>query len=299
MNLLVIDIGGTEIKGALLRENGATLEKIPTIPTQAEEGAARILERIIEHVKDYEFDGIGIATAGQVEIRDGSIRYANPNIPGYTGTPVKQIFEERFQVPVHVENDVNAAALGELHFGVGKDGKAQDFLCITVGTGVGGAIIHEGKLHRGFYGGAGEFGHLITHAATRLAGDGSDEMAGCYEVYASTTALVRISQAVDPSLTDGRKVFAKFDDPKVKAVIDEWIGELAMGIVSLIHAWGPEMILFGGGIMREPYIMETLEELLDRHVFSSFMPVKLRRAELGSDANLWGAAVPFLKKERE
>lgn len=296
MNLLVIDIGGTEIKGALIHQETMDIQKIPTLSTQADDGAQRIVERIIEHVKGYDFDGIGIATAGQVNIKDGSIRYANPNIPGYTGTPLKQIFEDHFEVPVFVENDVNAAALGELHFGAGKDGKAQDFLCITVGTGVGGAIIHEGQLHRGFYGGAGEFGHLITHAEERLKGDGTDEMAGCYEVYASTTALVRMSKTVDSSLTDGRKVFEKFDDPKVKAVIDEWIGELAMGLVSLIHSWGPEMILFAGGIMREPYIMEKLKELLDLHVFPSFMPVKLRRAELGSDANLWGAAVPFLKQ---
>lgn len=295
MNLLVIDIGGTEIKGALIDRESMVLEKIPTLQTQAIDGAKRVVERIIAHVEEYEFDGIGIATAGQVDIHDGSIRYANPNIPGYTGIALKQIFAERFNVAVHVENDVNAAALGELHFGAGKAGDAQDFLCITVGTGVGGAIIHEGKLHRGFYGGAGEFGHLITHADARLAGDGSDEMAGCYEVYASTTALVRNSMALDPSLTDGRKVFAKFEDLRVKAVIDAWIGELAMGLVSLIHAWGPQMILFGGGIMREPYIMETLTKLLDRHVFPSFMPVKLRQAELGSDANLWGAAVPFLK----
>lgn len=294
MNLLVIDIGGTEIKGALIERETMTMEKIPTLATQAMDGAQRIVQRIMDHIEGYDFDAIGIATAGQVDIRDGSIRYANPNIPDYTGTPLKQIFESRFQVPVAVENDVNAAAIGELHFGAGKDGQARDFLCITVGTGIGGAVIHEGKLHRGYYGGAGEFGHLITHAEERLMADDSDEMAGCYEVYASTTALVRQSMAVDPSLTDGRKVFAKFDDPKIKQVIDEWIGELAMGLVSLIHAWGPEMILFGGGIMREPYIMEHMKELLDRHVFPSFMPVKLRQAKLGSDANLWGAAVPFL-----
>jgi len=295
MDLLVIDIGGTEIKAALLPEGATELTKIPTLETKATDGAARMVERIIENVEGYDFDGIGIATAGQVDVRDGSIRYANPNIPGYTGTPLRKIFRDRFDVPVFVENDVNAAALGELHFGVGKDDDIRDFLCITVGTGIGGAIIHDGKLHRGFYGGAGEFGHLITHAPARLASDGADEMAGCYEVFASTTALVRKSMEIDPSLTDGRKVFAKFDDPQVKAVIDTWIGELAMGLVSLIHAWGPEMILFGGGIMRETYIMESLEELLERHVFSSFMPVKLRRAELGSDANLWGAAVPFFR----
>lgn len=295
-DLLLIDIGGTEIKLARLASGQQTLEKLPSLETRASEGAARMLERLMEHIKNYDFQAIGIATAGQVDVHDGSILYANPNIPAYKGMPLRTKFAERFAVPVCVENDVNAAALGELYFGIGRSLGIENFLCITVGTGIGGAIIKDKKLHRGYYGGAGEFGHLITHADVRLKSDGKDELAGCYESYASTSALVKTAMKYDERLSDGRKVFAHFDDPQVKKMIDEWIGEMAMGLVSLIHALSPEMIIFAGGIMREPYIIETLNDLLERHVFPSFWPVKLRRAELGSDANLWGAAVPFIEK---
>lgn len=135
MKIVAVDIGGTAIKAGLW--NGVELTEKKEWETQASLGGEHLMERVKELIHTYTgFDAIGISTAGEVNTEDGSIFYANSNIPGYTGMPVKKILEEEFHVPVAVENDVNAAALGELHSGAGMG--SSDFLCLTYGTGVGG-----------------------------------------------------------------------------------------------------------------------------------------------------------------
>lgn len=141
MKTMVLDIGGTAIKSAIA-QNGV-LSSVRETPTRSSLGGAYVMSQakeIISSYKDtYAFERIGISTAGQVNPVKGSIIYANHNIPGYTGTPVKEIMEDFFHVPVAVENDVNAAAIGEACYGAGKEEK--DFVCLTYGTGVGGAVL--------------------------------------------------------------------------------------------------------------------------------------------------------------
>ena len=126
MKIVALDIGGTSIKSGLWVDD--ILEDLKERDTQALKGGEHVLQRVIELISEYEsFDAIGISTAGQVNSKEGVIRYANENIPGYTGMRIKERLEERFKVPVVVENDVNAAAIGEAHFGGGRE--FNDFLC--------------------------------------------------------------------------------------------------------------------------------------------------------------------------
>lgn len=284
MKILVFDIGGTAIKYGIC-QNGKLLET-NECPTEAYKGGPHILQTICELAEhSLPFDAIGISTAGQVNPQEGSIIYANSNIPDYTGTQFQEILQERFHVPVAVENDVNSAALGEAIFGAGK-GKSS-FLCLTYGTGVGGAIIEKGQVYHGSSFSAGEFGAIITHAEEKLAG--SDPFDGCYERYASATALVKMVSSVDPSLTNGREIFANLERPEIKSVINKWVDEIVLGLATLIHIFNPSCIVLGGGIMVQPYILEQIHTRIPQMVMSSFAHVEISSAQLGNSAGLLGA----------
>ena len=278
MKIAALDIGGTSIKSGLW--DGERLSREGERDTNAREGGARLMERAVEILREYApFDAIGISTAGQVDTVRGSIYYANDNIPGYTGIEVRRILEDAFHVPVAVENDVNAAALGEAQFGAGKG--YPDFLCLTYGTGVGGAIVLDGRIYTGSSWSAGSFGGIVIHPeAVDLA----------VEKYASTTGLVKRALAVDPGLTSGRAVFAAFDRPEVHRVIDEWIDEIVTGLVTLIHIFNPSRIVLGGGIMVQPYVLEQVQERLIPRLSPGFRKVNIARASLGNQAGLLGAA---------
>lgn len=168
----------------------------------ASRGGACLMARAVAILHTYgDFDAIGISTAGQVDSEQGSIYYANDNIPGYTGTKIRDILEAEFGVPVAVENDVNAAALGELYFGAAKG--AENFLCLTYGTGVGGAIVIDGSIYPGSTWSGGSFGGILTHPEAMEAGV---EFSGCYEKYASTTGTCtgRRCKWMHLWITDGR-----------------------------------------------------------------------------------------------
>lgn len=284
MKILVFDIGGTSIKYGFCLDG--TLMEVNEIPTEAKKGGRHIVDtlcRLIREQSDY--DAIGISTAGQVNAQDGCIIYANENIPGYTGTRIREELERQFHVPVVVENDVNAAAMGEAVFGAGRD--YPDFLCLTYGTGVGGAIVRNRQIDHGTSFCAAEFGAIVTHAQERIAG--SSFFDGCYERYASTTALVRMAMAYDPELDNGRKIFARLDDPNVMQILDRWTDEILLGLSSLTHIFNPACIVLGGGIMVQPLIMELIRQKLPRYIMPSFACVQIRPAELGNSAGLLGA----------
>lgn len=288
MRILAADIGGTAIKIGEVTESGELLS-FTECPSDAKQGGPALMERLCGLLSGYSgFDRIGISTAGQVEAFRGEIIYANENIPQYTGTKVKKLLEERFSVPTSVENDVNAAAIGEGAFGAARG--FSDFLCLTFGTGIGGGIILGGKVLRGAGGVAGEVGHLITHKDGLPCGCGGR---GCYEQYASTTALVREARKVCPACENGRVIFAELTagNTAVKAVVDAWIEEIACGLASLIHTFNPPCIVLGGGIMNEPYIQEGLQTALKAVAMESFLrKLTLTRAKLGNKAGVLGAA---------
>lgn len=283
MKIAVLDVGGTAIKSGLWAEEVLTEQK--EWDTDAAKGGRALVEKMKEILHNYSgFEAIGISTAGQVNMTDGSIYHANENIPGYTGVPVKALLEAEFQVPVAVENDVNAAALGELHYGAAK-GKT-DFLCLTYGTGVGGAIVTNGEVVHGSTWSGGGFGGIVVHPEDMTP---HMEFSGCYEKYASATALVSMAKTVDASLDNGRKIFAAMERPEIREVIDAWIDEMVYGLVTLVHVFNPSDIILGGGILAQDYILEEVGRRLKEKVTPGFDKVCIERALLGNHAGLMGA----------
>ncbi len=285
MKVLVFDIGGTAIKHGYCCDG--VLSGITETPTDAHLGGRHVMNTILSliHSESASFDAIGISTAGQVNSETGSIIYANQNIPGYTGTKIRQELEAAFHVPVYVENDVNCAAMGEAIYGAGKE--YESFLMLTYGTGIGGASITNRKIFHGSSYSASEFGAIITHSDERLAG--SDYFDGCYERYASTTGLVQMAMTYDPSLNNGRKIFKAVDQPPVISIIDKWVDEILLGLATLIHIYNPSCIILGGGVMEQPLIQEKIEARKNFFIMPSFSHVKLIPAAMGNTAGLMGA----------
>lgn len=283
MRIAALDIGGTAIKSAIW--DGADTTELKEWDTNASLGGKCLMDSVKKIIKTYEnIDAIGISTAGQVDTSDGSICYANENIPGYTGTKVKDILAEEFGVPVFVENDVNAAAIGELACGGAKG--MDDFLCLTYGTGVGGAIVQNGEVfHGSTYAGA-SFGGIVVHPEEL----GKGELSGCYEKHASATALVKAAMTVDSSLDNGRKIFDAIEKPEVRAVVDNWIDEVVYGLVTLIHIFNPTDIILGGGILSRSYVINNIKMRVFKYVYPQARGVRLHQAKLGNRAGLIGAA---------
>ncbi len=285
MKILAFDIGGTEIKYAFCDENFNLTEK-KSVPTNAHEGGRKIIDRVVEIIKSCDgIDRIGISTAGQVDSIKGEIVYATDSIPGYTGTKIKEIIEAETGIPTAVENDVNSAAIGEAVFGAAKG--YSDFICLTYGTGIGGAIYLNNKLFTGNSFSAGEFGHIVTHAGGRECTCGG---CGCYEAYASAGALVRnVSEKLGKEM-NGREIFENFDNPEIKKLIDEWVDEIVLGLKGLVYIFNPALVVAGGGIMNESYITDQVNARLQKELMASFRKVRVVKALMGNDANKLGAA---------
>ncbi len=282
MAIACIDIGGTFIKSAVLKDS--VLFNIKETPTDAQKGGLAVLNTVEELIRTMpDITSIGVSTAGEVDSEAGKIRLSD-NIPGYTGLNVKNILQNKLKLPVAVENDVNSAAIGENKFGAVKN--IDDFIMISYGTGIGGAIVIGGELYKGENFSAGEIGGLITHASDVCK---SDRGSGSYERYASTSALVDNASRHFAELDDGRKIFAQLDTPQIKKIVDDWILEISYGLVSVIHMFNPKTVVLGGGTMRESYIRDKISGNLEYLLKDSFKNCSVISAKLGNEASLMGA----------
>jgi predicted NBD/HSP70 family sugar kinase len=288
MKIAALDIGGTDIKYCLYdTETPFSRADVSSVPTNAKLGGEALMAQAKEIIASMgTFDRIGVSTAGQVDPDTGRIIFATDNIPGYTGTQVGSILREAFGRPAAVENDVNAAALGEACFGAAAE--YRDFLCLTFGTGIGGAIVHDRRIFYGSSCSAGEFGHILTHAGGRECTCGNR---GCYEAYASTGALSRAVRAATGREMNGREIFALYPaDPVIRRTVEGWVQEIVWGLASLIHAFNPPCVILGGGIMNEKSLLQSISQQIPRFVMSSYRHVVIRQAALGNAAGLLGAA---------
>ena len=297
--ILCADIGGTSVKLGLVDREGrlhASAEAsvsfdhyhTPIIDTVLREGRAFL------EAHPCQIEGIGVSATGQVDSRAGAVIGTNGKIANYEGTNIKQRMEEAFCVPCEVLNDANAALLGETFCG-GAVG-AQNVVMLTLGTGVGGGVLADGRLLTGHRGIAGEMGHFTLYQDGVPCPCGKK---GCYESYASTTALLRAAEkAAGEANLNGRVLFdrLKNGDPVLQNVLDKWLDDVAAGITGLIHIFNPELVLIGGGVSRQE---ELLLKPLKARVLRGAMPrfteaLRIERAVLGNDAGLIGAAKFYL-----
>lgn len=293
MQILAIDIGGTAIKYGIANED-FSVEKSFEVPTEAQLGGPHLMQKMMTIVGEFadSVDCVGISTAGQVNSELGKIIFASENIPNYTGIEIKKTIQNQFHLPVYVENDVNSAATAEAKFGAGRG--YRDFLCLTYGTGVGGALWINDKIYTGDYFSAGEFGHIVTHTGGKKCTCGNN---GCYEMYASTRALVNaVKEETGKELT-GREIFAPehFNNVTIRAVLDNWIDEIIGGLTTLIFIFNPPCIILGGGIMNEDYIISEIDRRIHARPMHSFQSVQIKKAELKNQAGMLGAA--YLAKQ--
>jgi predicted NBD/HSP70 family sugar kinase len=288
MRILAVDIGGTNTKMCICDKLG-NVHNFKEYATESHLGGTHVISRLLDKIAENDdFDAIAISTAGQVNAEEGIIVYANENIPRYTGMKIKEIVTNHFHKPVMVENDVNSAALGEAHYGAAQN--FNNFLCLTFGTGIGGAIVLNRQIYKGADGVAAEFGHILTHPL-------SDAVEGLpfYEKYASTTALVKMAQQADPECIDGKVLFDKIHkgDEALKQILDSWVTEVSVGLASIIHIFNPSAIIIGGGVMEQEDLVQRVEERTKSLIMESFAGVRIVKASLGNKAGLLGASSLF------
>lgn len=246
--VLAIDCGGTFIKAGLVSSQGEICEHrtLPTLPGRGLDTVLIALQKIIEDYRD-QIQGVGIAYAGAVDPQEGRILEA-PNFPKEWKTlPLTRILQERTGIPISLENDANLAAFGEYWKGAGKG--IDVLVAMTLGTGVGGGIVIDGKIWNGATGIAAEIGHIPIAETGPLCGCGN---VGCLEAYASSTAVVRMAQEMRlsgcPDLT-AQAVYrlAKAGDPAARAIFAKVGRALGCAIVAVVHLIGPRRVIICGG----------------------------------------------------
>ena len=291
MDALGVDIGGTKIAGARVAVDGQVMAHTtrPTTPDNPE-GILDALEEIFQELGGADsLPAVGVAVAAFLNQSRDTI-YFSPNI-AWQDFPLKQRVSERLGVPVVLENDANAAGWGEFRFGAGSD--VSSMLMLTLGTGVGGALVDNGRLLVGGFGMAGELGHIIIEPGGRLCGCGNH---GCLEQYASGTALMRDARQSlgEPSLTQAQLTeLLMQQNPVALEALDGVARALGRGITSLVAVTDPERIVIGGGVAAagDLLMQPVRESFLESYGASSKRPVAdLALATMGNTAGVVGAA---------
>ncbi|WP_065107510.1 ROK family protein [Streptobacillus moniliformis] len=273
MKIICFDIGGTNIKYAII-EDISNIE-VKTIETRITKDDNYILEdvlKIIELNKDVK--AVGISTAGVVNSKTGEVIFAGPTIPKYTGTKFKEIIEAKFGIETFVENDVNSAAFGEYCFG---DYKGSMFM-LTIGTGVGGSLILDGKVFSGASMTAGEIGYMPLND-------------GHFQDFSSATYLTNyVSERLNKKV-DGKYIFesAKNGDKLCTEAIDKMVYNLTTGLLNIVYMINPDNIVIGGGITAQgEYLEEKILKVLDERIIGKQFKSNVKLANLKNSAGIYG-----------
>ncbi|MBO5385907.1 ROK family protein [bacterium] len=306
-----IDVGGTNVKIALVDGEGKIIYS-NSVPTYAQMGYEYTVNNIKQAIKDLmketnteakDIQGIGFDFPGQVDCKTGVVKNA-PNIPGWVNVPIAQMIEDEFHIPTRIDNDVRCAALGELKFGAGRG--CENFVCITVGTGIGSGLVINGKVVRGAANAAGEIGHIkLQMEDGPLCGCGDS---GCLEAFASGPSIVAMAQeylkggksakfrelAGDGEITPYIVAkAAEAGDPVAKRIFEKMGYYIGMGLTSVINLLNPEKIIIGGGVAEcGDLLLDPIRRTInDRAMKVQREAVEIVPAELGNSAGVIGASM--------
>jgi len=319
MYYIGIDVGGTNLKAGLVDENYRIVaaKKIPlefvSMEQMGETLAGMALELVEENrVPREQVASVGMGFPGPVDSKRGVV-IKTVNIP-IRSMPVAEIFHRHWDLPVYLGNDADCAALGEFyHYG---SGHIESLILVTLGTGIGTGIILNGRIHTGINGFAGEGGHIVIVHGGELCTCGRR---GCWERYASASALIRQTRAAmeahrdsqmwamaggDLKHVDGRTAFAamRSGDAAAKAVVDQYLSYLAEGLTDFVNIFQPEVICLGGGVSceRDEDLLQPLQDMVLRSCFEgreACRHTRLIKAKLGNDAGIIGAALLGLNRQ--
>lgn len=311
-----IDLGGTKILIGLVDKNSGEVLNHIKKKTKKDKGPENILKKMTEGIEELletsgkslnDISSIGIGAAGQIDRKNGIIIAAH-NLGCYN-LDLKQIMQDKFNLPVFVGNDVEIAAIGEQKFGAGKD--CDDFVCIFVGTGIGSALVKNNHIIYGATGTAGEIGHIIVDLNGRPCACGAH---GCLEAYASRTA---IETRIEGALKKGRKSCIteyleekkvitssmirkaiERDDELVTQCVTEASEYLSGGIASIINLINPKLIILGGGLIEavDYFYQKTIKEARAKSLPVPAEKIQFKKAALGDYSGVIGAA--FLDERR-
>ena len=307
MYYIGVDLGGTNIAVGLVNENAEIVNKESIkskLPRPAEELLKDMAQLIIKVCSDAgvsmnEVKSIGIGTPGSCDCANGVLVYAN-NL-GYENVSFKDEIHKYIDKPVYIENDANVAALAEY---IKKGRKMECFVAVTLGTGVGGGVIINGKIFSSFNGAGAELGHTVMVCDGEPCTCGRN---GCLEAYASATALIRQTKAemekspeslmneIGKVKVTGRTAFdaARQGDAAGKRVVDNYIRYVAEGITNIVNIFQPEELVIGGGVCNEgDYLLLPIIEYVKKNQYvKNLKTTKISIAELGNDAGIIGAAM--------
>ena len=302
-----IDLGGTNLKLGLVAPDGKLLARHST-PTEADGGPDHVLQRMAQAVRDLclaakvplgDVAAIGAAAPGPLDTKTGVVVFA-PNLPGWRNIHVRDVLQKQLGCPVILENDANAAAYGEFRCGAGR--RVRDMVILTLGTGIGGGIILDGRMRRGVTDTGAELGHMVVHYGGRRCACGNR---GCLEAYASATAVVaRTEEAIaageSSSLAERRGFSCKdvFDaadagDRLARRIVEETADYLAAGITTILHVLNPERVILTGGMMGagDPFLDRIRRRVKEMVFERASSACEIGWSTLGGDAGILGAAL--------
>ncbi|HEL1106505.1 TPA: ROK family protein [Streptococcus equi subsp. zooepidemicus] len=291
MTLLCIDIGGTSTKFATCRKG--KLEKQSSRPTpHSLEGFYRMLDERLAYYRTEKLSGIAISSPGAVNKKTGSVESASA-LPYIHGFPIRQDLEKRFGLPISMENDANCAALAESALGAGQG--ASSIAMLVLGTGVGGSLVINGRIHYGAHLFGGEFGFMVMNER--------------YQTFSELGTVVNMAKRYSQIINDGKSYTGKEvleladqGDPVALKERQVFLQSLAMGVFNIQHAFDPDRILIGGGVSQADFLLPALEAELDKLyqlVSISDLKPQLAVCQFKNEANLLGASIDFMQEHRK
>jgi glucokinase len=312
--VIAVDLGGTNLRAAVISTDTGTFEYLASIPTLAREGHAAVMARMAELIeqvitasglKKSEIDGIGIGVPGVLDLEHGLTVFL-PNLPGtWPNVSLQKTIADRVQLPAFLINDARAMTLGEYTFGAGRG--VDTIACLGIGTGIGGGLVINGKLHLNLGGTSAELGHTVIDMNGPMCGCGTR---GCLEAYASGPAITaqglkavvqgattRIGEMVDYDLNriTPQVIFeaARAGDAIAQDIYKQAGFYIGVAVANIIIAVGPQRVVIGGGVSQAgDLLLDPIRRTVSERVnVTSIEQVQIVRAELGPNAGLIGAGV--------